>query len=181
MSKKKAAKKTTAKKPAPEKETPPETEQESPPKLNDPVGEFTEEELREFHTDCANRTRDIRKKAAVMMETKRLAKIAKEDYDAAVENLTSYISGFKEIPLLDQQDDKPIWQATPIEDLDIEEWIAKLLREANVTGAGVLGEAWEEQELAVFGEFNDDQRMAISDALDKVKTKDMPEGKEEAA
>ncbi len=181
MSKKKSAKKTTAQKPVPGKKAPPEAKQESPPKLNDPMGDFTEEELREFHTECANRTRDSRKKAAVMLETKRLAKIAKENYDAATMDLLSYITGFKQLPLLDQQDDSADWRTTPTEDLDIEEWIAKLLADANVATAGALYEVWDGRELAVFGEFNDDQLKAIGDALYKVMSEDVSEKKEQAA
>ena len=181
MSEKTITQKTTAQKPTAKKKAPPGAKQESPPKLNDPVGEFTEEELREFHTECANRTRDSRKKAAKMLETKRLAKIAKENYDAATMDLLSYIAGFKQLPLLDQQDDNPNWRTTPIEDLDIEEWIAKLLADANVATAGALYGVWGEQDLAVFGEFNDDQCKAISDALYKVMSEPEPEKKEEAA
>ena len=178
MSKKKVAKKTPARKPAPEKKTPPKEKQESPPKLNDPVGDFTEEELREFRTECANRRRDIRKKAVKMEETKRLAKIAKENCDAATMDLLSYIDGFEELPLFGQEKDNPNWRTTPIEDLDIEEWIAKLLIESNVTTVGMLDEEWEEQGLAVFGEFDGDQLKAIGDALDKVRSE--PEKKEKA-
>ncbi len=181
MSKKKSAKKTTAQKPVPGKKAPPEAKQESPPKLNDPVGEFTEEELREFHTDCANRTRDIRKKAAVMAEAKRSAKIATENYNAATDDLTCYISGFKEIPLLDQQGDSADWRTTPVKDLDIEEWIANLLADANVTTAGALDEAWKDRDMASLGKFTADQLNAIGDALDKVMSEPVPEKKEEAA
>ncbi len=186
-------KKTTAQKPtkkeadesAAKKKTAPEKKQEPPAKLNDPVGEFTEEELREVHTDCANRTRDIRKKAAVMAEAKRSAKIATENYNAATDDLTCYISGFKEIPLLDQQNDKtdedPDWRAIPIEDLDIEEHISKAFSKAGVTTAGAVDDAMEEKGLTIVANLGTSQYKAINDALDKVCSQPVPEKKEEAA
>ncbi len=84
MAKKKVAKKKT-----------------SPEKLNDPVGEFSLDELREFRTKCENLTRDIHKRAAKMADAKAAAKIATEEYNTATEELRQYISGFREIPLLD--------------------------------------------------------------------------------
>ena len=106
MAKKKASTKgTAAQKPAVKK-------QEGPKKVNDPVGRFTEEELREFHTKCGNLARDIRKRAAEMTDAKAEAKYATESYNSATEGLTKYISGFKELPLFpvnqqQQQELKP--------------------------------------------------------------------------
>lgn len=145
----------------------PVTEEETSPteKLNDPVGDFSEEELREFQCQCSNLTRDIRKRAAVMDEAKRKAKFATEDYNAATVKLTAYISGFQEMPLLNQAEDVDSWRTTLVADLDIEVWIATAIVEAGIYTAGTLDAAIREGESIGVAEI---QHQDILVALDKI-------------
>ncbi len=110
-------------------------------KLNDPVGDFTKKDLDEFQCKCSNLTSDIRKREAVMVEAKRKAKIATENFNEAIVALPRYVDGFKKMPLLNQTA-----QATPVEDLDIEEWIAKAIGKAGIYMAGALDEVMREGE-----------------------------------
>ena len=114
-----------------------------------------------------------------MADAKRDAKDATDSYNSATAALTGYIAGFKEIPLLNQGSEEPDWSTTPIEDLDIEEWIAKAFIKAGVTTAGAVDEAMKKKGLAIITNLGTSQYKAIADALDKVKGE--PEKKEEAA
>ncbi len=67
-------------------------------KLNDPVGDFTKEDLDEFQCKCSNLTSDIRKREAAMVEAKRKAKIATENFNEAVMALPRYSLDLRKCP-----------------------------------------------------------------------------------
>ena len=139
-------------------------------KINDPVGQFSEDELNEFHTKCENLSRDIRKCEAKWIEKKEASKNAKGIFDDAVQGLRSYIDGYRKMPLFSAN--APTWEDVPIEKLDIEEWLVKELLAENVTTAGELDSDLDENEQPApfLMQMGSSDMIALRDALDKARS-----------
>ena len=86
------------------KRTETETETE-PQKLNDPVEDLTEDELKEFKVKIENFERSNKQLEAKWLMLKEDAKTAKEVFENAVRDLRKFASGYADMPLFDS--DKP--------------------------------------------------------------------------